>query len=127
VRSDAITLLAALQREARLVDLIREPLEQYGDAQIGAAAREVLRDSKQVLDRIFGLAPLAEGEEGDEVETPARYDAACYRLTGKLAGDGPFRGTLVHAGWRATRCELPQFTGAAEAALVVAPMEVDVS
>ncbi len=36
-RSDAVTLLAALQREARLVDLIQENLAAYSDAQIGAA------------------------------------------------------------------------------------------
>ena len=30
-RSDAITLLAALQREARFVDLVLEPLGQYSD------------------------------------------------------------------------------------------------
>ena len=35
-RSEAITLLAALQREARLIDLVKEPLDQYTDEQIGA-------------------------------------------------------------------------------------------
>src|SRR5687768_11831871 len=44
-RSEAITLLAALQREARLVDLVKQPLEQFSDEQIGAAARNVLSDS----------------------------------------------------------------------------------
>ncbi|MGC3970646.1 MAG: DUF2760 domain-containing protein [Pirellulales bacterium] len=37
-RSDALTLLAALQREARLVDFLKEKLDGYSDAQIGAAA-----------------------------------------------------------------------------------------
>jgi hypothetical protein len=119
-------LLAALQREARLIDLIREPLEQYADAQVGAAAREVLRDSNQVLDRFFGLEPLAAESEGATVEAPAQYDAGVYRLTGNVGGDGPFRGELMHAGWRATRCELPQFTGSEAAALIVAPMEVEI-
>src|SRR5687767_687166 len=35
-RSEAITLLAALQREARLVDLVQQPLTQFTDEQIGA-------------------------------------------------------------------------------------------
>ena len=48
-RSDAITLLAALQREARFVDLVQEPLGEYSDDQIGAAARDVLRDCREVL------------------------------------------------------------------------------
>ena len=49
VRSEAITLLAALQREARFVDFIQEPLTGYSDAQIGAAARDVHRDCGAVL------------------------------------------------------------------------------
>ena len=91
-RSEAITLLATLQREARLVDLIREPLEGYADAQIGAAAREVLRDSREVLDRLFALEPATTAEEGAVVEAPADFDAGCYRLTGNVSGTGPFRG-----------------------------------
>src|SRR5688572_70813 len=54
-RSDAITLLAALQREARLLDLVKEPLANYSDEQIGAAARNVLRDAAGVVDRFFSL------------------------------------------------------------------------
>ena len=43
-RNDAITLLATLQREARFVDIVMEPLADYSDAQVGAATRDVLRD-----------------------------------------------------------------------------------
>src|SRR5262249_15954195 len=45
-RSEAITLLAALQREARLVDLVKQPLQDFSDEQIGAAARNVLNDCR---------------------------------------------------------------------------------
>ena len=38
-RDGALALLALLQREGRLVDFLREPLDGYGDADIGAAAR----------------------------------------------------------------------------------------
>ena len=38
-RSDAISLIAALQREARLLDIVTESLDGYTDAQIGAAAK----------------------------------------------------------------------------------------
>jgi hypothetical protein len=57
-RSDAITLLATLQREARLVDFLMEPIDQYSDQQIGAAARDVHRQSAAVVQRLFDLAPL---------------------------------------------------------------------
>ena len=126
-RSDAITLLATLQREARFVDIVKEPLGEYSDAQIGAAARDVLRDCAAVLDRIFAIEPAVEKTEGDELEAPAGFDTGCYRLTGNFSGEPPFVGQLAHHGWRAARCELPQWSGSRESALVVAPIELDVS
>jgi hypothetical protein len=126
-RNDALTLLATLQREARLIDMVREPLGQYSDAQVGAAAREVLRDCGRVLDRLFGLEPLVAQEEGSPIEVPADFDAGRYRLSGNVSGTPPFRGKLVHHGWLATRCELPNWSGSQAAQLVVAPQEVEVS
>ena len=127
VRSDAITLLAALQREARLVDLIQEPLEEYSDEQIGAAARDVLRDSKQVLDRLLQLRPFIDAEDEAEIETPANFDAACFRLSGNVSGEAPFKGALQHHGWVASKCELPSWTGSNAASMVVAPAEIEVN
>lgn len=126
-RSDAITLLATLQRETRLVDMVKEPLGNYGDAQVGAAARDVLRDCGEVLDRLFGLTPLVEQEEGAEVEVPDGYDAGRIRLTGNVSGAPPFRGRLVHHGWLATKCEMPTWTGGERSKMVVAPQEVEVA
>ena len=126
-RSEALTLLAALQREARFVDLVKEPLADYADAQVGAAARDVLRDCATVLDRFFALEPLAEVPEGSQLELPTPYDAHRYRLRGELAAENVVRGTLVHHGWLAKRCELPQWSGAADAILVVAPAELEVA
>lgn len=126
-RSDAITLLATLQREARFVDIVTESLDGYSDAQIGAAARDVLRDCGKVIERMFAVEPLAKQAEGDGVEVPAGYDAAQYRLTGKVSGEPPLAGKLVHAGWKATKCDVPKWSGSDASALVVAPAEVQVS
>lgn len=125
-RSDALNLLAALQREGRLVDFLMEPLDGYTDAQIGAAVRDVHRDCAQVLERFFALRPAASETEGASVEVPAGFDPGRYRLLGQVSGQGPFRGRLVHPGWEASRCELPTWTGAAAAARVIAPIEVEV-
>jgi hypothetical protein len=125
-RSEAISLLAALQREARLVDLIEEPLDSYTDEQIGGAARNVLKDARTVLERCLGLRPAASDEEGAAAVVPAGYDAGRYRLTGNVEGNGPFRGKLAHRGWLATKVNVPTWTGSKEAALVVAPVEVEV-
>jgi hypothetical protein len=125
LRSEAITLLAALQREARFVDFIQESLAGYSDAQIGAAARDVHRDCGAVLQRMFALRPAAAEEEGKEVEIPTGFDAGRWRLTGNVTGEPPFQGRLVHPGWEATTCELPTWSGNASAAKIVAPAEVE--
>jgi hypothetical protein len=127
VRNDAITLLATLQREARFVDLVQESLDQYSDAQIGAAARDVLRDCGQVLERLFGLAPVLADGEGAEVATPPVIDTGRYRMVGQPMGEPPYHGKLVHHGWQASRCDLPQWNGTKESADVVAPAEIEVT
>lgn len=126
-RNDALNLLAALQREARLVDFVKEPLAEYTDAQVGAAVRDVHRDCGAVLERLFALRPLLDEPEEAAVNVPAGFDAAKFRLTGKVAGQPPYQGTLRHHGWKATHVNLPQWTGEhdAAAAMVVAPAEVE--
>lgn len=126
-RSEAVTLLATLQREARLIDFVKEPLDDFSDAQIGAAVRDVHRDCGKVLQRLFALQPLVEQEEDSLLEVPAGFDAGRYRLTGNVMGDPPFRGRLVHHGWEATICELPAWSGTAAAARVIAPVEVELA
>lgn len=126
VRSDAISLIAALQREARLLDIVTEPLDGYSDAQIGAAAKEVLRDTGDVLQRMFGLEPLTELADGADLKTPEKFDAAQYRLTGNVSGDAPFSGTVAHHGWKATKCDVPQWTGEKSNAMIIAPIELEI-
>ena len=126
-RSEAITLLAALQREARFVDLVKQPLGQFSDEQIGSAAREVLTGCVSVLDRFFSLQPVSAQEEGSSFEVPKGYDPAEFKLAGPVEGAGPFRGKLVHAGWRVSFVKLPAWTGSKESATIVAPAEVDTS
>jgi len=126
IRSDAVTLLAVLQREARLVDFLKEDISSYADAQVGAAVRDVHRDAAAALERTLGLRPVLEQSEGSDVSLPATIDAAKFRLTGNLGSTTPAKGRLTHAGWQSTKVELPQFTGNADAARIVAPAEVEV-
>src|SRR5262245_19514375 len=56
-RSEAITLLAALQREARFIDFVQEKLDGFSDAEIGAVARDIHRDCGKVLGRMFAIHP----------------------------------------------------------------------
>ncbi|WP_153557325.1 DUF2760 domain-containing protein [Roseimaritima sediminicola] len=120
-RSEALTLLAALQREARLVDLMQEKLEQFSDAQVGAAARPCLQQSAAVLERVFALAPVVEQAEGERVAVPEDASPAAYQWIGE--GQDP-TGQVVHPGWRATRVDLPQWTGRDSDARIIAPAQV---
>ena len=125
IRSDALTLLATLQREARLIDLVQESLEDYNDEQVGAASRDVLRNCRAVLNRLFDLQPVLREPEGAPVELPAGFDTGRFRLTGSVSGQPPFHGSLMHHGWQAGKCEVPAWSGSDEAARVVAPAEVE--
>jgi hypothetical protein len=125
-RSEALTLLATLQREARLLDFIMEPLAGYNDAQIGAVARDVHRDCGKVIERLFAPKPAASSPEGAEIEVPAGFDAMRYRLVGNVGASPPLRGKLIHPGWEAARCELPAWSGSAATVRIIAPIEVEV-
>ena len=126
-RSDALTLLATLQQESRLVDFLKEPLDSYSDEQIGAAVREVHRGCRDVLERLFAVRPVLEEEEGADVDVPSGFDAFRFRLTGNVGEKPPFRGRVTHQGWEARKCDLPLWTGDAAAARVLAPAEVEVA
>jgi len=125
-RSEAISLLSALQREARFLDLVNESLDGYSDAQIGGAARDVIRDTGAVIERMFALQPMTPAQDGESLETPAKFDPAEYRLTGNVTGDAPFKGTLAHHGWKATKCDVPKYSGSESSAQVVAPIELEI-
>lgn len=125
-QSEALTLLATLQREARLVDFLKEDLTGYADEQIGAAVREIQRDAGKALERLFALRPIVDDPEGASIEVAAGFDAGRYRLTGNIGSTGPYRGALRHHGWEATTCNLPTYTGSDAAAKAIAPAEVEV-
>src|SRR5688572_11727954 len=124
-RDGALALLSLLQREGRLVDFLREPLDTYGDADIGAAARDVHRGCKKVLEQCFTLEAVMPGEEDAKVSVPKGFDPGEVRLIGEARGEPPFAGTLRHHGWRATKTQLPALADGVDRA-IVAPAEVEV-
>jgi hypothetical protein len=123
-REGALAFLALLQREGRLVDFLREPLDAFSDADIGAAARDVHRGCKKVLDQHLTLEPVMPGAEEDKVTVPKGFDPAEIRIVGEAKGEPPYRGTLRHHGWRATEVKLPTLTEGVDRA-VLAPAEVE--
>lgn len=124
-RTEAIELLAALQREGRLVDFLQEKLDGYSDAQIGAAVRDIHRDCRSTLQRLFGIEPLLNQAEGSSVTLPASADPGQWKQTGRVGAGN--QGRLCHHGWKVTRHDLPAWTGSDASAWVVAPAEVEIT
>jgi hypothetical protein len=123
----AIQLLALLQREGRLVDFVREDLTAYSDAQIGVAVRDVHAGCRRVLERYVTLEVILPGREGETVTVGqgAPIDPAALHLVGNVAGQPPFRGTLLHPGWRASRVQLPPLVTTGRT--IVAPAEIELA
>ena len=120
----ALQLLSLFQREARLIDFTQENLGAYSDADIGAAARVVHEGCARVLREHFTIEPVRTEAEGSRVTLEEGFDAASVRLTGNVVGQPPFKGTLSHRGWRASKVTLPQLAEKHDAR-VLAPAEVE--
>src|SRR5215472_3271687 len=123
---EIVSVLAMLQEKGRLVDFLMDNINPYNDAQVGAAARVVHAGGKRVLQEHFSIHPLRAEDEGSTVEVPAGYAVDEYRLVGKIAGQAPFSGVLVHRGWKTDMVKLPQLLPSAPGQLpVIAPAEVE--
>lgn len=122
----AVQMMAVLQRDGRLIDFLMEDLQSYSDAQIGAAARDVHDNCRRALEKYVALEPILDGREGEAATVAEPMDPAAVRLLGNVSGHPPFRGTLVHRGWRVARMELPPL-GAPAARTIVAQAEVEVA
>jgi hypothetical protein len=122
----AVQVLALLQRDARLIDFIKEDIAAYDDAQVGAAVRDMHASCRATLERYLALEPVVDGEEGNPITVPAGFDPAAIKLIGNVTGKLPARGILRHHGWRAAAVHLPDLPAGAGTS-VVAPAEVEVS
>mgnify|MGYP002757956745 FL=1 len=72
----------------------------------------------------FTIEPVRVEAEGSRITLEEGFDAASVRLTGNVVGQAPFKGTLSHRGWRATKVQLPQLAEKHDAR-VLAPAEVE--
>ncbi|MBK8475525.1 MAG: DUF2760 domain-containing protein [Opitutaceae bacterium] len=106
--AEAIGLLGVFQTKGRLVDFLMDDIAAYSDAQVGAAARVVQQGCKAALLEHFAVVPVSAEREGTRVTVPAQAPAGDFELVGKIAGEPPFSGVLVHKGWKATSVRLPR-------------------
>ena len=119
----ALGLLAWLQREGRLIDFLQQEIEGHEDEDVGAAARAIHEGCRRVLGDALALKRIRDEGEGSEITIHEGFDPVEVQLSGKVQGDPPFTGTLVHTGWRASKVSIP--VSETVDTSVLAPAEVE--
>ncbi len=122
--ASGLFVFSLLQREGRLVDFLQEDIASFSDAEVGAAARVVHEGCRKVIKQYLTLEPVLKQGEGDPVNVPTGFDAQRIRLTGNVAGQPPYNGTLRHHGWVTTTVTLPDVPEALDPR-ILAPAEVE--
>jgi hypothetical protein len=122
--AEVVAFFALLQEKGRFVDFLMEDITPYDDAHVGAAARVIHQGCRQVLQEHFKISAISESEEGSQVTVPAGYAGDQFRIIGKISGDPPFTGTLVHKGWKAELVRLPRIAKT-ERLPPIAPAEIE--
>jgi hypothetical protein len=122
--AEVVAFFGLLQEKGRLVDFLMEDITSYEDSEVGAAARVIHQGCRQVLQEHFRIAAISDAAEGTQVSVPAGYSADEYRLVGKLTGEPPFTGTLLHKGWKTEFVKLPRIVNT-ERLPAIAPAEVE--
>jgi hypothetical protein len=124
--AEIVAFLALLQEKGRFVDFIMDDVTAYNDAQVGAAARVVHQGCREVLRDHFKITPVSDAAEGSRVTVPAGFAPDEYRLVGKISGQPPFTGTLIHKGWKTEFVKLPRIIKTSGDRLPgIAPAEVE--
>ena len=124
--AEIVSFLAMLQARGRLVDFLMDDINAHDDAQVGAAARVVHAGCKTALLEYFRISPVRAESEGSMVQVAAGYSPDEYRLVGKISGQAPFSGVLVHHGWKTDAVNLPRVLRSSTHRLpAIAPAEVE--
>lgn len=118
-------LLSILQRDARLLDFFFEKIDQFDDAQIGVAVRNIHANSYKTISKYLSPKPVIDSVEGDDITIEKGFDPAAVKLTGNVTGEPPFKGLLRHKGWQAGELELPVLSER-ENNLIISPAEVEI-
>jgi hypothetical protein len=121
---EPIRLLTLLQRDGRLLDFLLEDVAASTDADLGAGVREIHRQCQKALREHLVLEAVLPQEENTQVEVPAGFDPSTIRLTGNVTGHPPFKGTLIHRGWRVKEIKLGPLPEGQDH-FVVQPAEVE--
>ena len=120
-----LRLLTYLQDSGRLIDFLQEDISAYSDAQVGAAVRKIHQDCRSILEELVTLRPVRDEKEGSMIQIPIGYNPSEIKLVGKIKGEAPYNGVLVHKGWKVHKRSLPKNVGTTSMD-VVFPAEVEI-
>jgi hypothetical protein len=118
----ALSLLAILQREGRLVDFLQQNIDAFPDSEVGAAARVVHEGCRRSLAKHAKVSSIRAESEGARVTLDAVSPEV--KLVGNVAGSAPYRGVLRHRGWKIEELKLPTRVGDHDPR-IVAPAEIE--
>lgn len=120
-----LRLLSYLQQNGRLIDFLKEDLTSFTDTQVGAAVRKIHQDCKQTLEELVTIRPLKEENEGASIHVPKGFNPSEIKVVGKIKGEPPYTGILIHKGWKAHKRSLPKKTDEYSGD-IICPAEIEV-
>jgi len=120
-----LRLLSLLQQSGRLIDFLKEDISSYTDAQVGGAVRKIHQECSKSLEDLVTIRPIMDENEGQIVEIPKGFDSSTIKIVGKVKGEAPFSGKLVHKGWKAHKRSLPKQVGELTTE-IIHPAEVEI-
>ncbi|MBP5470398.1 MAG: DUF2760 domain-containing protein [Candidatus Riflebacteria bacterium] len=121
----AYQILYLLQKEGRLIDLLNEDISGIEDEDLGGAVRPVLEGCAKLLKDRLVVEPVLKEEEGSVV-TVDEADPETIKLSGTVPESGPYKGELIHHGWRLKECNLPELVDGWKGN-VIAPAEIEIN
>lgn len=119
----AYQILYLLQKEGRLIDFLNEDISEFDDETLGGAIRPIHEGCAKLLKERLVIEPVLNEEEGSEV-TIDDADPESIKLSGKVPASGPYKGELIHRGWRLKECNLPELVDGWKGN-VIAPAEIE--
>jgi FtsZ-binding cell division protein ZapB len=128
VEAELAHFLGILQDRGRLVDFLMNDIAPHSDDEVGRVARVVHQGCSSVLNEYFSIAKLDKNEEQSQVTINDSQNRDLYRFSGQVSDSPPYKGTLLHAGWKTSRVAVPRLSQVirTEEAYLVSPAEVEV-
>lgn len=121
----AYQILYLFQKEGRLIDLLSEDISELDDETLGGAIRPIHEGCRKLLEERLILERVLNEDEGSEI-TLDEIDPESIKLSGRVPAKGPYKGELIHRGWRLKECNLPELVDGWKGN-VIAPAEIEIS